>query len=310
MSQRCILTIHAHPDDESSKGAGALRKYADDGVRGVLVCCTGGELGDIANPAMHLPGIMENLPEVRLEELRRATGIIGFDVVEMLGYRDSGMADSPGNDDPRSFHRADLDEAVGRLVAIIRRERPQILLTYGDDQKGYPHPDHLKVHEISIPAFERAGDPAWYPEAGEPWQPLKLYYSTWAKGRILNMHAAFERLGLTSPYDEKWLSRLGQDTRITTRIDVRAYYHVRKAALISHATQIDPTSPFWFGLPDDVAAEAWPWEDYICARDLTGSGATELGGLDSDAFGESGGEGHALIEYDFFAGIASNFGTE
>jgi mycothiol S-conjugate amidase len=188
----------------------------------------------------------------------------------MLGYRDSGMLHAPGNDDPRSFHRADLDEAVGRLVCLIRQERPQVILTYGDDQRGYPHPDHVKVHDISVPAFERAGDPSWYPEAGDPWQPLKMYYSTWSKARIIAMHDAWQRLGLASPYDQAWLDRLGQDHRITTRIDVREHYGVRKAALIAHATQIDPTSPWWFGLPDDVAAEAWPWDDFICARDLTG----------------------------------------
>jgi mycothiol S-conjugate amidase len=282
--RRCILTVHAHPDDESSKGAGTIRRYADEGVRTVLVCCTGGELGDIVNPALRRPGIRENLAEVRRRELDEAAGIIGFHRVEMLGYRDSGMLHSPGNDDPRSFHRARFDEAVERLVRLIREERPQVVLTYGDDQRGYPHPDHVKVHDVSVPAFERAGDPDWYPDAGAPWKPLKLYYSTWSKGRILALHEAWQRIGRPSPYDQAWLDRMSHDHRITTRIDVRHHYGVRKAALIAHATQIDPESPWWFGLPDDVAAEAWPWDDFICARDHTERDAVSGDTWEADLF--------------------------
>jgi mycothiol S-conjugate amidase len=264
----CLLTLHAHPDDESSKGASTVAKYHDEGVRTVLVCCTGGELGDIANPAVDTPEVRENLAEIRKQELAAATSIIGFDKVVMLGYRDSGMPGSPGNDDPRSFHRADFDEAVGRLVAIIRAERPQVIMTYGDDQQGYPHPDHLRVHDISIPAFERAGDADWYPDAGEPWQPLKLYYSTWSRARARAIHDRFVALGMESPYDDKWFNRPWQDHRITTRIDILDHYEIRNQALIAHATQIDPTSHWWFGLPDSEARTVHPYEDYILARSL------------------------------------------
>ena len=266
----CLLTIHAHPDDESSKGASTVAKYHAEGVRTVLVCCTGGELGDIANPAIDTPAIRENLAEVRRQELANAAEIIGFDEVVMLGYRDSGMAGSPGNDDPRSFHRADFDEAVGRLVAIIRRERPQVLMTYGDDQQGYPHPDHLKVHDISIPAFERSGDADWYPEAGEVWQPLKLYYSTWSRERMVKTRDRYLALGLESPYDERWMKRPSHDHRITTQVDIFDHYEVRNRALIAHATQIDPTSHWWFGLPDHEARTIHPFDDYILARSLVG----------------------------------------
>ncbi len=134
----------------------------------------------------------------------------------MLGYRDSGMPETPENADPRAFANADLDEAVGRLVEVVRRERPQVILTYGDDQQGYPHPDHLRVHDISVPAFERAGDPAAYPDAGEPWQPLKLYYSSWSRARIVALHERFLAMGLESPFDERWFERPDQDHRITT----------------------------------------------------------------------------------------------
>jgi mycothiol S-conjugate amidase len=226
-SRRCLLTVHAHPDDESSKGASTLAKYRAEG---------------------------------------RATEIIGFSEVVMLGYRDSGMADSEGNNDPASFHQADLDEAVGRLVAVIRRERPQVIITYGDDQQGYPHPDHLKVHDITVPAFDRAGDPAWYPEAGEPWEPQKLYYSVWSRERAQRMHARFLELGIESPYSDEWLNRPWQDHRVTTRVHIGDYHDVRTNALLAHATQIDPTSSWWFGLPEDDARTIYPFEDYTLAR--------------------------------------------
>lgn len=210
------------------------------------------------------------LAELRPSELAASAAAIGFDETIMLGYRDSGMAESPSNENPESFHQADLDEAVGRLVAIIRRERPQVILTYGDDQSIYPHPDHLRVHDISVPAFDRAGDPDWYPEAGAPFQPSKLYYTTWSQSRMQAVHEALLRLRGASPYDEKWLDRPNQDDRITTRLDVRPTLGARTAALRAHATQVDPTEAFWFGLSDDELADVYPYEDWILARSLVG----------------------------------------
>lgn len=294
-----LLTIHAHPDDESSKGASTVAKYAASGVHTVLVCCTGGELGDIANPAMDLPEVKANLAAVRADELRRATEAIGFHEVVMLGYKDSGMAGSEGNNDPASFHQADLDEAVGRLVAIIRRTKPHVIMTYGDDQQGYPHPDHLKVHDISVPAFERAGDPAWYPEAGEPWTPLKLYYSVWSKERAHRMHQAFVDLGIESPYTDEWLNRPWLDHRVTTRVEISEFHGVRNQALLAHATQIDPTSKWWFGLPEDEAPKVYPYEDYTLARSRVEAIAGE------DLFGHLPvGESARVREFDLFHGIA------
>jgi mycothiol S-conjugate amidase len=262
----CLLSVHAHPDDEASKGAATVARYHADGVRTVLVCCTGGEAGEILNPAMDRPEVRERLPEVRREELARATATIGYDEVVMLGYRDSGMPDTPFNEDPRCFARADFYEAVGRLVKVIRRERPQVIVTYPDEQRGYPHPDHLRVHDISVPAFDRAGDPDAHPEAGPPWQPVKLYYSAWSQARMRATHEKFLELGLESPYTEEWMDRPGMDHRITTKIDVTHYHDVRRQALLAHATQIDPTSRFWFGLPPEVVA--YPHDDYILARSL------------------------------------------
>ena len=211
------------------------------------------------------------LAELRPDELRRSAEVIGFSRVVMLGYRDSGMADTEPNDHPDCFHQAPLDEAVGRLVEVIRVERPQVIVTYGDDQRGYPHPDHLKVHDISIPAFERAGDPSWYPELGEPWQPSKLYYSTWSKARLIAVHEGMIRLRGESPFDDAWLERPDADHRITTRLDVGEYLWARSGSLRAHATQVDPTEPWWFGLEDHQLAEVYPYEDWILARSLVGS---------------------------------------
>jgi mycothiol S-conjugate amidase len=265
MPDLCLLTVHAHPDDESSKGAGTVARYHAEGVRTVLVCCTGGELGDILNPAMDRPEVRERLSEVRRSELQSAASIIGYDEVVMLGYRDSGMPGTPANEDPRSFARAPLEEAVGRLVSVIRRTRPQVIVTYPGQQRSYPHPDHLRVHDITLPAFEAAGDPASFPSAGPPWKPAKLYYTSWSRRRIVALHEKFLELGLESPYDEHWFDRPVED-ETTTRIDVNGFAGARDRALRAHATQVDPGSSFWFGLPRGVAETVYPFEEYVLAR--------------------------------------------
>lgn len=299
--RRCILTIHAHPDDEASKGAPTLAMYHDQGVYTVLVCCTGGEEGDLQNPSLREQGQpfhgltpeqeKAKLAALRPFELAESASIIGFNEVVMLGYRDSGMAGTAPNEHPESFNMAPIDEAVGRLVEVIRRTRPQVILTYNDDQTGYPHPDHVKVHDISIPAFERAGDPTWYPEAGEAFQPSKLYYTIWSKARMGAVHEALLRLRGTSPYNDEWLDRPDNDERITTKLDVGAYLWARSGALRAHATQVDPTEAFWFGLADDELAEVYPREDWVLAR-------STLGPLPD---GE--------IETDLFAGIDTGTGA-
>ncbi len=288
----CVLTVHAHPDDEASKGAPTIARYHAEGVRTVLVCCTGGEEGELHNPSLREPGqpFHDLTPEqekakvadLRLDELARSAAAIGFDEVVLLGYRDSGMKDSEANHDPASFNAADFDEAVGRLVAVVRRERPQVIITYNDDQQGYPHPDHLRVHDISVVAFERAGDPAWYTGVGEPWQPLKLYYTVWSRRRFVAVHEALLRLRGKSPFDETWFERPDHDDRITTRLNVAGQLWARSEALRAHATQVNPEEPFWFGLDDAELAEAYPYEDWILARSLVGGPAD--GELEDDLF--------------------------
>jgi mycothiol S-conjugate amidase len=266
----CLLSVHAHPDDEASKGAPTVARYHAEGVHTVLVCCTGGEEGDILNPAMDTPEVRADIGRVRMAELKASTDIIGYDDTVLLGYRDSGMPDSEANARSDSFAQAPLDEAVERLVTVIRRERPQVIITYGDDQSEYPHPDHLRVHEISVLAFDSAGDPDRFPEVGPPFTPAKLYYSVWSGERFRQIHEKFLELGLESPFDDKWLTRMTRTEPFTTTVDVTGFTHVRADALKAHATQVDPTSKFWFGLPPEVMRDIHPVDEFRLAQSRVG----------------------------------------
>lgn len=261
---RCLLAIHAHPDDESSKGAGTMARYADEGVRVVLVCATGGEEGEILNPRMDQPGILERMHELRMAELRTACDILGVEKVYELGYRDSGMPGTESNEHPDAFCKAEADEAVRRLVEIIRQERPEVVLSY-DESRGYEHPDHVRVHEWGTRAFKEAGDPAKFPEAGDAWQPAKLYYfATFTKQRFTLLNDAAITAGMESPFGgwlEKWDETGFSEPEVTTKVDVGEYIDLRTKALLAHATQIDPDS-FWFAVPDEIQKEVYPWEDY------------------------------------------------
>ena len=288
---RTLLAVHAHPDDESSKGAGTLARYADEGVRTVVVTCTGGEAGEVLNPAMDRPGVLERMPELRRQELARALEILRVTAHHWLGYRDSGMPGTETNKHPDAFANADLDEATGRLVAIIRAERPQVVLTY-DETGGYPHPDHIRTHEVSVAAFDAAGDPARFPEAGPPWQPLKLYYhAAFSRQRLVAIHEAVLARGIQSPFGEwlaNWDSRGRPEPKITTQVDVRPWLRRAREALLAHATQIDPNGS-WFAVPEEVVAEVYPWEDYTLARTLVPTGERE-----TDLFEGIGPDGEPL----------------
>jgi mycothiol S-conjugate amidase len=265
------MTVHAHPDDESSKGAATTARYVSEGHEVMVVTCTGGEAGSILNPAMDRPEVVADLPAVRRAEMAAAAEILGVQH-RWLGFVDSGLpeGDPPPPLPEGCFALLDLDVATAPLVALIREFRPHVLVTY-DENGGYPHPDHIKTHEISMAAFDAAGDPDRFPGTGDPWQPLKLYYSHgFSKARLVAFHEAMEARGLESPYKEwldNWADRPDPGLRVTTRVRCEDWFEVRDRALIAHATQVDPTS-FWFRVPRDIQREIWPTEDYELVRSL------------------------------------------
>ena len=269
-----LLNIHAHPDDEASKGAPTVAKCVAAGHSAYLVCATGGEQGDILNKAMDRPEIRDNLTSVRADELHASMKAIGYHHLDWLGYEDSGMADSEANKNPACFAQADFDEAVERFAGLLRRHRPHVVVTYSDVEI-YRHPDHLMVHDISGPAVEQAADPGWESEAGPPWQVQKLYYSIRSRAMLVAWQNTYDRLGLESPFGSEWFDRPSHDDRITTNVDISGFYHVRRAALLAHATQVDPEEKFWFGLPDDAAEAAYPYDDYILAHSTVDSDMPE-----------------------------------
>ncbi|MFN2587384.1 MAG: mycothiol conjugate amidase Mca [Actinomycetota bacterium] len=266
--ERCLLAIHAHPDDESSKGSGTMAKYASEGVHVALVCATGGEEGDILNPRMDRPGIKDRMAEIRKAELETACDLLGVGRIYYLGYRDSGMPDSDANKHPDAFCNADEDEALRKLVEIIRSERPEVVLCY-DESKGYEHPDHVKVHEWGTAAFDLAGDGSRWPDAGAPWQPAKLYYfATFTKKRFQLLNDAAVEEGHEPPYAgwlENWDTFGFDEPEITTQVDVSDFVELRSKALLAHATPIDPDS-FWFAVTDDMHRKVYPWEDYTLVK--------------------------------------------
>jgi mycothiol S-conjugate amidase len=241
-----------------------MAKYADDGVRVVLMCATRGEEGDILNPRMNRPGIKDQMAEQREAELETACDILGVERIHQLGYRDSGMKGTDANAHPNAFTNADPDEAVGRMVEIIRAEKPEVVLCY-DEPRGYDHPDHVRVHEWGTRAWQAAGDPDLFLEAGPAWRPQKLYYfATFTKQRMSRLHDAALAEGIDSPFQEwidEWEKEGFEEPVITTQVDVSDYIDIRSKALLAHTTQIDPDS-FWFAIPDDIVRKVYPWEDY------------------------------------------------
>ena len=282
-----LLHVHAHPDDESSRGSATTAKYVSEGVDVVVATCTGGERGSILNPAMDRPDILANIADIRRQEMDRAREVLGIKQV-WLGFVDSGL---PEGHDPLPlpedcFARTDLAVAVAPLVKVIRSFRPHVMTTYNETDGGYRHPDHVMCHRISVAAFDAAADPDAYPDLGPAWQPLKLYYSyTFNRERTVALDRAMVARGLESPYTDRlrdWLEDPQHAARITTRIACADYFHVRDRALLAHATQIDPDGP-WFAVPLEVHRSAWPTEEWQLARTLVAT---------------------SLPEDDLFAGIA------
>ncbi|MFK0245734.1 mycothiol conjugate amidase Mca [Amycolatopsis azurea] len=270
-----LMAVHAHPDDESSKGAATMAKYAAEGHEVMVVTCTGGEAGSVLNPAMDRPEVLANMTEIRREEMARAAKILGVSHA-WLGFVDSGLPEGdPLPPVPEgSFAVIPLEESTGALVKVIREFRPHVIVTY-DENGGYPHPDHIRTHEISMAAFDAAGEAERYPDAGEPWQPMKLYYvHGFSRARMTIFHDALIARGLESPYEE-WLKSWDPEKadvmeRVTTRVECGDYFEQRDEALKAHATQIDPTSR-WFAVPRDLQREVWPTEEYELVRSLVDS---------------------------------------
>ena len=276
-----LMAVHAHPDDESSKGAATMARYVDEGVDVLVVTCTGGERGSILNPALqHRKDIEDNISEIRRMEMDRARAILGVRQ-HWLGFVDSGLPEGdPLPPLPEGcFALEPVDVGVERLVREIRDFRPHVITTY-DEFGGYPHPDHIRCHEISVAAFDAAPDPDRFPDAGEPWQPLKLYYDVgFSRERTTALHEAMLAQGLESPFEEwmqrreDWMSKR-RPPKITTQVNVAEWFERRDGALLAHATQVDPKGWF-FSIPLDLQREVWPTEDFELARSLVDSSIPE-----------------------------------
>jgi mycothiol S-conjugate amidase len=273
-----LMAVHAHPDDESSKGAATMARYVREEAA-VLVCTmTGGERGDVLNPAMDRPAVKANMASIRHEEMARAREILGIEQ-RFMGFVDSGLPEG----DPKPplpdgcFALVPLEQAAAPLVKAVREFRPHVIVTY-DENGGYPHPDHVKTHEVAAAVFDAAADPDRYPECGDPWQPLKLYYfASFHAAKYVAFHEEMVRRGMESPYTKifaEWEERARKraamgvkEVEITTRVEAADYFEIRDQALLAHATQIDPNGS-WFACPLDVQRAVWPTEDYHLARSL------------------------------------------
>ncbi len=285
------MAVHAHPDDESSKGAATMAKYVSEGVDVLVATCTGGEAGSILNPKLQGdPYIEANIHEVRRKEMDEAREILGVKQ-SWLGFVDSGLPEGdPLPPLPEGcFALQDVDEAAGRLVQLIREFRPQVITTY-DENGGYPHPDHIMTYKISAVAFDHAADTEKYPEDefGPAWTPQKLYFNQgFNRARTEALHKALLDRGMDSPYEEwleRWKTFKRPDRNITTHVPCGDFFEIRDKALIAHATQIDPDGG-WFRVPLDLQREVWPTEEYELAKSLVDT---------------------SLPEDDLFAGIREN----
>ena len=263
-----LIAVHAHPDDESSKGAGTYAHYLDRGVEVLIVSCTGGERGDVLNElAARDPRSRRDLAGLRRSEMARAQEIIGFDHT-WLGYEDSGLPGEGEEIPAGSFADVPKDVSAEALVRVIREFKPHVMITY-NEQGGYPHPDHIRCHEISRIAWECSGDSEAYPEAGPAWRISKLYYEEIFNSErvgtvyqwLLDNEPSSPLVEMLAEVKERWGMR---GNRATAKIEVGRFFERRDEALRAHASQVPPDSPFFFW-PNELQREAWPFEDYRLA---------------------------------------------
>ncbi|WP_440711184.1 mycothiol conjugate amidase Mca [Herbiconiux sp. YIM B11900] len=264
-----LLAVHAHPDDESSKGAATYAYYLDRGVEVMVVSCTGGERGSVLNEALEPKVWAErDMAGLRRVEMAAAQAAVGFQH-RWLGYHDSGWIE-PGSGDPlpaNSFGAIPVAISAAPLVKLIREFKPQVLVTY-DENGGYPHPDHIRTHEISVAAFEAAADPEAYPDAGPAWSIGKLYYDRTMNPEMFD--AAYTLIKEEDPENpivatfeemrERWKDRPPVPSPLV-RVPAGDFFEVRYSALRAHASQVAPEHPFFFW-PNGLQKRAWPTEDY------------------------------------------------
>ncbi|HZK04225.1 MAG TPA: mycothiol conjugate amidase Mca [Actinomycetaceae bacterium] len=261
-----LMSVHAHPDDEASKGAATVAKYVAEGHRVRIVTCTGGERGSILNPRLvGDSSLTSRMPEVRRQEMDRAIAAIGAEHT-WLGFIDSGLpeGDPPPPVPDGSFAALPLGVTVPVLVAELRSYRPHVVVTY-NEEGGYPHPDHIMTHRVTMAALDAAADPGYRPGLGEPWEVSKVYYDvSFSRRRLLAFHQALVERGIESPFGDR-LDGEWHERPVTARIDVADWFPQRDDALRAHATQIDPDG-FFFLMPRDLERELWPWEEFELAR--------------------------------------------
>jgi N-acetyl-1-D-myo-inositol-2-amino-2-deoxy-alpha-D-glucopyranoside deacetylase len=268
MAELGLMCVHAHPDDESIGTGGVLLRAADEGIRTAVVTCTGGERGEVVGPGMDPVEVAPRLAEVRRDELTEALALLGAGAPRWLGYVDSGMVGTEGNDDPASFWRADVDGAVGRLVAEIRAFRPDVLVTY-DAYGLYGHPDHIQAHRVALLAAEACAVRGLYADAGAPWRVRKVYLSTLPVSAMLAMNGALRAAGLPSPFGDATSAEdlpFGTpDDEVTAAVDVRPWLARKMAALRAHASQLGEDS-FFLNVPAEMADVAFGTEWFVRQR--------------------------------------------
>lgn len=252
-----LLAVHAHPDDETITMGGLLAQCSDRGIATSVICCTDGRVATIFDPeyAADEATIRPRLKEIREAELRSACAILGVDELHFLEYGDSGMPGSDTNGLPGSFWKADVDEAMRRVVAHIRRFRPHVVVTY-DGNGGYGHPDHIQAHRVTLLAVEAAYH-ALYPELGDGWRVSKLYYTAFPLSEARRAAEIARQAGLKPPFgdtDPEALAFVTPDERVTTVIDCRDQLLRKREALRAHRSQLSDDFAL-LSVPEDLLRE-------------------------------------------------------